>query len=153
MANTGAKMAAKQVNPRVIWTVSMLLALLFAVVGVLLLLKPQAADQVPGVDKATGLLLVRAIAAVICLGAVLLLVPRLAWIGALLLGIILIGVIGAYATSGALLPTVIPILILISLGTLGYARRPGAVPAAAVKKDTVEPTPVTPPSGSGSSTS
>jgi hypothetical protein len=144
-------MAAKQVNPRVIWTVSILLALLFAVIGILLLLKPQAADQVPGVDKATGLIVVRAIAAVIFLGAVLLLVPRLAWIGALLLGIILIGVTMAYAASGALLPTVIPILILISLGTLGYARRPGAVPATAVKKDTVEPPTVIPPSGNGSS--
>jgi hypothetical protein len=144
-------MAAKQVNPQVIWTVSILLALLFAGVGILLLLIPQAADQVPAVDKATGLLLIRAIAAVICVGAVLLLVPRLAWIGALLLGIILIGIIVVYATSGALLPTVIPILILISLGTLGYARRPGAVPATAVKKDTVEPSTVVPPSGSSSS--
>jgi hypothetical protein len=141
-------MAAKQVNPRVIWTVSILLALLFAGVGILLLLKP----QVPGVDKGTGLLLVRAIAVVVCLGAVLLLVPRLAWIGALLLGILLSGVIVAYAASGALLPTVIPILILISLGTLGYTRRPGAVPAAAAKKDTVALSAVIPPSGSGSST-
>jgi hypothetical protein len=144
-------MAAKQVNPRVIWTVSVLLALLFAAVGILLLLKPQAADPFPGVDKVTWLLVVRAIAAVIFLGAVLLLVPRLAWIGALLLGIVLIAVTGSYIASGAWMPTVIPILILISLSTLGYIRRPGAVPPAGKQPDAVTPPSVTPPSDSGSS--
>jgi hypothetical protein len=145
-------MAAKQANPKVIWTVSIVLALLFAILAILLLLRPQAADQFPGVDKVTWLLVVRAIAAIVFLGAVLLLVPRLAWIGALLLGIILIAVTASYIASGEWMPTVIPILVLISLGTLGFIRRPGAVATAAVKKETVEPSPAIPPSDSGPST-
>ncbi len=145
-------MAAKQVNPRVIWTVSILLALVFAVAGIVLLLKPQAVDPAPGADRVTWLLVVRVIAPVICVGAVLLLVPRLAWIGALLLGIILIAMIGSYIASGAWMPTVIPSLILISLGTLGFVRRPGAAAAAAVTKEAVEQTPAIPPSGGDSPT-
>jgi hypothetical protein len=146
-------MAAKQADPRVIWTASIVLALLFAGFGAQLVLmeKPEDAVHIPSVDRATGSLLVRGIGFAMCLGAVLLLVPRLTWIGSVLLSAVLLGFVAIALTSGAPLQAAIPAMILISLGTLGYIRRPGGAHLNAVKKDPPPLGPPAPPPSSGSS--
>jgi hypothetical protein len=112
-------MAKKQVNPRLIWTVTILLTLLFGGIGVLLLVNPKQFalhdDQLP---------YFRGLGASLCVGAVLLLVPRVAWVGALLLAVILLGLIGVSIYQGQMSQTVVPALFLVSVGTLAYIRRP-----------------------------
>ena len=118
-------MAAKQINPRLIWTVSILLALIFLAIGVVMVLKPEQTGSQPANAAQTPPLVLKALGVALCLGAVLLLVPRVAWVGAVLLGLILIGVIGLWVFQGDGMQTLIPALLLISVGTLAYIRRPG----------------------------
>jgi hypothetical protein len=118
-------MAEKKVNPRVVWTVSILLAFLFTVNGVLLIVRPpQVGSPLAGSTQPLHPL-VLALGVAFCLGSVLLLVPRTAWIGASLLAVLLVGVIGVWLVQGAVIPTVMPALLVISLGSLAYIRRPG----------------------------
>ena len=93
-------MAEKQVNPRLIWTASVVLALLSGAIGVLLLVKPQ---QMGGPNASEQqLVLLRALGAAFCVGAFLVLVPRVAWLGALLLAVLLVGVIAWKDVCGLL---------------------------------------------------
>jgi hypothetical protein len=111
-------MAEKKVNPRVVWTVSILLALLFALNGVLLILRPQLFGNQRSGSTQTGEAPFVGLGVAFCLGSVLLLVPRTAWIGASLLAVILVGVIGVWLFQGAAIQTVMPALFVVSLGTL-----------------------------------
>jgi hypothetical protein len=109
-------MAEKQVNARLVWTVSILLAVLFGGIGVLLLVYPkQSVGQHFGEDQ---LPLIRLVGAVLCVGSVLLLVPQTAWIGALLLACILLGVIGLSLYQRQPYEAAVPALFL------AYIRRP-----------------------------
>jgi hypothetical protein len=115
-------MAEKQVNLRLVWTVSVLLALLFGSIGVLLLVYPkQFIGQHFGEDSFP---LVRLVGAVLCVGSILLLVPRTAWIGAVLLAVILLGIIGLALYQRQPYEAVVPALFLVSVGSLAYIRRP-----------------------------
>jgi hypothetical protein len=130
-------MAEKQVSPRLIWTASFLLALMFGSLGVLLLGKPQ---QVAGPNGSENqFLLLRALGAAFCVGAFLVLVPRVAWVGALLLAALLVGVIGWSTYVGRYTETIIPALFLVSVTALAYIRRPRS-PAAEPPKQGVAPT-------------
>jgi hypothetical protein len=115
-------MAEKQVNARLVWTVSILLAVLFGGIGVLLLVYPkQSVGQHFGEDQ---LPLIRLVGAVLCVGSVLLLVPQTAWIGALLLACILLGVIGLSLYQRQPYEAAVPALFLVSVASLAYIRRP-----------------------------
>jgi hypothetical protein len=115
-------MAEKQVNPRLIWTASVVLALLSGAIGVLLLVKPQ---QMGGPNASEQqLVLLRALGAAFCVGAFLVLVPRVAWLGALLLAVLLVGVIAWSIFGGRYSETIIPALFLVSATALAYIRRP-----------------------------
>jgi hypothetical protein len=118
-------MAEKIVNPRMIWTVSILLAGLFAAFGVWKVLYPDGLGAPSAGDGSR--LLARGLGAAFLLGAVLLLVPRLAWVGAAALAVILLGVIGVWLVQGAVSQTVIPALFVVSLVTLAYIRRPAGI--------------------------
>jgi hypothetical protein len=115
-------MAEKQINPRMVWTVSILLALLFGSIGVLLLVYPkQFIGQHFGEDSFP---IVRLVGAVLCVATILLLVPRTAWIGAVLLAVILLGIIGLALYQRQPYEAVVPALFLVSVGSLAYIRRP-----------------------------
>jgi hypothetical protein len=117
-------MAEKQINTRLIVTVSVLLALLFGAIGVMLLINPKQ-FVVPRADpEQITLFLLRGLGAAFCVGAFLLLVPRVAWVGAVVLAVVLIGVICKWAIQGDVQQTIIPALFLVSLASLAYVRRP-----------------------------
>ncbi len=129
-------MADKKVNPGLVWTVSIVIALLFGSLGILVILRPErfAEDPMPDAVR-IGL------GAVFCLGAGLLLIPRVTWVGALLLATTLVGVSGVSAYHHQFQQTVIPLMFTVSLGTLAYIRRPGAQGSAS---PTIPPPPPTP---------
>jgi hypothetical protein len=145
-------MAEKKANPHVVWAVSILLALVFAGLGVLLFLKPQPLfnQSVNGRQLADYYL--TGLGVVFCSGAVLLLVPRLAWIGALLLAVVLSGIIGVSVVHGSMSQIVIPGLLVVSLVTLAYIRRPGGVFSTPKKDAAAEPPAAnaSPPAATGS---
>jgi hypothetical protein len=118
-------MAEKKVSPRLVWTMSIILALLFALNGVLLIVRPaQFGSPLAGSTQSTDPI-VLALGVAFCIGSLLLVVPRTAWIGASLLAVLLVGVIGVWLFQGATIQTVIPALFVVSLVTLAYVRRPG----------------------------
>jgi hypothetical protein len=140
-------MAEKKVNPRVVWTVSIFLAVLFGGYGALLLVNGQVLSGQPGNHAQSPDYSLMALGIAFVVGAVLLLVPRVAWTGALLLGAALIGVIGVSLAQGNVVQAVIPALCVVSLGTLAYIRRPGGVfstPASKAEQPS-PPTPTVPP--------
>src|SRR5579862_3693197 len=116
--------AKKPISPNIVWTVSILLAVLFGGFGVFKIVDPQlgtAPVQNPMPDLYRWLL-----GGAFCVGAVLLLVPRFAWIGALWLVLLLGGACVWFLSQGQLAGIVIPLLFIVSLGTLAYVRRPGS---------------------------
>jgi hypothetical protein len=87
----------------------------------------------------------RGLGAALCVGAVLLLVPRVAWVGAMLLAVILVGLMGVWAYVGDWSQLVVPAMFLVSVASLAYIRRPRSPTPAPPKPEAV---PVAPPSPS-----
>jgi hypothetical protein len=125
-----------------IWVVSVLLALLFGAVGAVLLVNPkQSVGQHVAEDYFVYL---RGLGAALCVGAFLVLVPRVAWAGALLLALILAGVIGLLAFLGRYSETIIPALFLVSVTALAYIRRPRSPAPAPPKGESLTTSPPAP---------
>jgi len=116
-----------------VWAATALAAVLFLLVGVLMLQDPRGdfAKQFQGWGLPDWLRYV--VGAAAAAGAVLLFVPRVGWLGAALLAAVTAGYIWAQATHGQMEQTFGLVILLLALLCLAYLRWPRRAPPPAVK--------------------
>jgi hypothetical protein len=118
--------AKKPVSPAILWTMSIVFAVLFGSYGLVLVFNPFG-QSAPSSHLGEGSELYRLlVGAPLCVGAILLVLPRMAWIGATLLALTCAVEAGRNIYIGHAAAALIPALFIISLATLAWVRRPGS---------------------------
>ncbi len=106
-----------------LWIVTVLLAVAFVLAGVPKVLRmPVWVEMFDNWGYATWFLV--AIGVLEILGGVLLLVPRVAFPGAVLLGVIMLGACYTHVANGEASEALRPLLYLVFVVIVGWARRP-----------------------------
>jgi len=107
----------------IVWTISVLLAAFFLLVGALKLSNPSgiAGGLSRWPNPALLYLLARAVEIT---GAVTLLIPRWASVGAVGLAAMMAGIVGKHLMRNEPTATIVPIVLLVLLGIVAYAREP-----------------------------
>lgn len=107
----------------ILWIISVLLAAFFLIVGALKLSNPSATTGSLSRWSNPTLLYLLARAVEIA-GAVTLLIPRWAWLGAVGLAALMAGIVAKHLVHNESTAAIIPSLLLALLGIIAYARWP-----------------------------
>lgn len=106
-----------------LWTVTALLSLLFLIAGLPKLVGVDAVmSQFSDWGFSPAFMVIVGVVEIV--GAVLLLFPTTASIAAAALAVVMVGAIVTHAMAGELIMTIVPILMLLGLGWVGWTRAP-----------------------------
>jgi uncharacterized membrane protein YphA (DoxX/SURF4 family) len=108
----------------ILWTVSILLAFLFTAAGVAKFASPTVAEYFTRWGYAAWFRVVIGVLEIGC--GLFLLVPRLAWRSALVLGVIMLGAAITLWWHEETLNALVPATVLFTVSMVGYARHPRA---------------------------
>jgi putative oxidoreductase len=114
--------ASAAVEKMIVWTVSVVLAAFFLIVGVSKL--PGPSGTTGGLNPWSNATLLYLIARTVEIaGALMLLIPRCAWLGAVGLAAVMAGIVGNHLAHCDPAAAVVPLLLLALLGVIAHARR------------------------------